>query len=120
MLTAHLVAAVGAPALVSRLGRRAFLLLALVPGAAAAWALSQTASVTAGEGPTSSVIWVPELGLDLSFRLDTLSWLMVVLVGGVGFLVLVYSSAYFSATSTSLGRFAGVFTGFAGAMLGLV
>lgn len=120
MLTAHLVAAVGAPALVSRLGRRAYLLLAFVPGAAAAWALTRTAAVTAGEGPTSKVVWVPELGLDLSFRLDTLSWLMVVLVGGVGFLVLVYSSAYFSATSTSLGRFAGVFVGFAGAMLGLV
>ena len=120
MLTAHLVAAVGAPALVSRLGRRAFLLLALVPGAATAWALAHTVSVTEGEGPTSSVIWVSELGLDLSFRLDTLSWLMVVLVGGVGSLVLVYSTAYFSTTSTSLGRFAGVFTGFAGAMLGLV
>ncbi len=120
LLTAHLVAAVGAPALVSWLGRRAFLLLALVPGAAAAWALSQTVAVTAGEGPTSLVSWVPVLGLELSFRLDTLSWFMVLLVGGIGFLVLVYCSVYFSPTSTSLGRFAGVFTGFAGAMLGLV
>ncbi len=120
LLIAHLVAAVGAPALVSWLGRRAFLVLALVPGSAAAWALAHTASVTAGTGPTSSLRWVSGLGLDLSFRVDSLSWLMILLVGGIGAVVLVYCSVYFSPSSTSLGRFAAVFVGFAGAMLGLV
>lgn len=64
--------------------------------------------------------WIPALGIDLDFRLDTLSWLMVLLVGGVGALVLVYCSAYFSPASGNLGRFAAFLVGFAGAMLGLV
>ena len=120
LLAAHLVMALAAPALVSWLGRRAYLVLALAPASAAAWALSQTTAVMAGRGPVESVEWVPGLSLELAFRLDTLSWLMVLLVGGVGALVLVYSSAYFSATAGGLGRFGGVLVAFAGAMLGLV
>lgn len=120
LLLAHAAAALGAPTLVSWLGRRAFLVLALVPGSAAAWALGQTAAVTSGQGPTMTLSWIPALGIDLAFRLDTLSWLMVLLVGGVGALVLVYCSAYFSPASGNLGRFAAFLVGFAGAMLGLV
>lgn len=120
LLTAHLVAALAAPALVRLLGRRAFLLLALVPLAAVAWALRWTNRVMAGDGPVEIVEWVPHLGMELSFRLDTLAWLMVVLIGGVGALVMVYSSAYFSSHAGGLGRFAGVFVAFAGSMLGLV
>ena len=120
LLVAHLVAALCAPVLVSWLGRRAFLVLALAPAAAATWALTLTGDVMTGNGPVEIVEWVPALGLELAFRLDTLSWLMVLLVGGVGTLVLVYSSAYFSATASGLGRFAAVLMAFAGAMLGLV
>ena len=120
LLVAHLVAALCAPVLVSWLGRRAFLVLALAPASAAVWALSLTADVLAGEGPVEIVDWVPALGMQLAFRLDTLSWLMVLLVGGVGTLVLIYSSAYFSQAAGGLGRFAGVLVAFAGAMLGLV
>ncbi|MGH8926766.1 MAG: Na+/H+ antiporter subunit A, partial [Acidimicrobiia bacterium] len=120
LLTVHMVAALAAPLLVRWLGRRAFLVLALAPGSAAAWALSQSIPVTVGRGPASSVSWIPGLGIDLSFRLDSLSWLMVLLVGGIGALVLVYCSVYFAPRSSGLGRFCGVLTGFAGAMLGLV
>ncbi|MFS0703936.1 Na+/H+ antiporter subunit A [Cellulomonas sp. 179-A 9B4 NHS] len=120
LLTVHLAAALVAPALVSWLGRKAFLLLALVPASAAAWALAQTAAVRDGRGAVEVVEWIPTLGLELAFRLDTLSWLMTVVVGGVGALVLVYCSAYFKSTASGLGRFAGVFTAFAGSMLGLV
>lgn len=120
LLTVHLAAALVAPALVAWLGRKAFLLLALAPASAAAWALAQTAAVRDGRGAVEVVEWIPTLGLDLSFRLDTLSWLMTVVVGGVGALVLVYCSAYFKSTASGLGRFAGVFTAFAGSMLGLV
>ena len=84
------------------------------------WALSHTISVTQGNGPSSTLNWIPGLGIELSFRLDSLSWLMVLVVGGIGALVLVYCSAYFSPASTSSGRFGGVLTAFAGAMLGLV
>ncbi|MDQ8041369.1 multisubunit sodium/proton antiporter, MrpA subunit /multisubunit sodium/proton antiporter, MrpB subunit [Cellulosimicrobium aquatile] len=120
VLLAHLVMALGAPALVSFLGRRAFLVMALAPASAAAYALAWTDRVMSGEHPTQVIEWVPGLGLELAFRMDTLSWLMLLLVGGVGALVLVYCSAYFSPTAQGLRRFGGVLTAFAGAMVGLV
>lgn len=120
LLAVHLAAAVVAPVLVRWIGRKAFWVLALAPASAAVWALTQTAAVQAGDGPVEVVEWIPSLGLELAFRLDTLGWLMTLLVGGVGALVLVYCSAYFSAKATGLGRFSGVLTAFAGAMLGLV
>jgi multicomponent Na+:H+ antiporter subunit A len=120
VLVAHLAMALGAPALVSLLGRRAFLVMALAPASAAVYALSRTQRVMEGEHPTTVHEWVPGLGLELAFRMDTLSWLMLLLVGGVGALVLVYCSAYFSPTAQGLRRFGGVLTAFAGAMVGLV
>ncbi|MEU4159734.1 Na+/H+ antiporter subunit A [Actinoplanes sp. NPDC026670] len=113
LLAAHLVAALLAPALVRFLGPRAFYLLATAPLAVFGWAVVNRA----GEWIHP---WVPGLGLSLAFRVDTLSWLLVLLVGGVGALVLVYCARYFTAGTPGLGRFAAVFTGFAGAMLGLV
>ncbi|GAA4427509.1 Na+/H+ antiporter subunit A [Georgenia halophila] len=120
LLTIHLVAALAAPAIVGRLGRRAFLVLAAVPAAAAVWAATRTPQMLAGDPPSQTVAWVPTLHLELAFRLDALSWLMTLVVGGVGALVLVACAAYFSSTATALGRFAGLFLAFAGAMLGLV
>ena len=120
LLALHLAAALVAPMLVGLLGRRAFWVLALVPASAVAWALAWTEPVRAGRGPHEHVAWIPLLHLDLTFRLDTLSWLMVIVVGGVGALVLVYCGAYFKAGASGLGRFAGVFVAFAGSMLGLV
>ena len=116
----HLTAALCAPVLVGRLGRRAFWVLALAPASAAVWALAHTGQVAAGHGPVEVVEWIPTLGLELAFRLDTLSWLMTLLVGAIGALVLVYCSAYFSVSASGLGRFGGVLVAFAGAMLGLV
>lgn len=120
LLAVHLAAALCAPVLVGRLGRKAFWVLALAPASAAVWALAQTSQVAAGRGPVEVVQWIPTLGIELAFRLDTLSWLMTLLVGAIGALVLVYCSAYFSVSATGLGRFGGVLVAFAGAMLGLV
>lgn len=120
LLAVHLVAALVAPMLVAWIGRKAFWVLALAPASAAVWALSLTREVMDGQGPTQVVQWIPGLGLELSFRLDTLSWLMTLLVGGVGAVVLVYCSAYFKAHASGLGRFSGVLVAFAGVMLGLV
>lgn len=120
LLTLHLVAALVAPGLIGRLGRRGFLVLAAVPASAAVWALTWTSRVQHGQTPVERVQWVPSLGLELTFRLDTLSWFMTLVVAGVGTLVLLYCAAYFSAGAAGLGRFGGVFVGFAGAMLGLV
>ncbi len=120
LLILHALAALLAPALVGTMGRRAFLVLAAVPATAAAWAISHTGAALSDTPPAQVVPWIGGLGLNLSFRLDALSWVMTLIVGGVGSLVLLYSAAYFSARATALGRFAAVFVAFAGAMLGVV
>jgi multicomponent Na+:H+ antiporter subunit A len=122
LIAAHMVAAVAAPALVRALDRRAFGMLALVPAGTFAWALSQTDTVT-GQGGSSideHQTWIDSVGLDLSFRLSALSWLMTLVVAGVGALVLVFCAYYFRPGASGTKRFAGVLTAFAGAMLGLV
>lgn len=115
----HGLAALAAPVVIGRLGRRGFLVLALVPGATATLLVTQVKQVFDG-GISQQIRWVGQLGLHLDFRLDPLSWVMALIVTVVGALVLVYSAAYFSATSKALARFGGVFVAFAGAMFGLV
>ncbi|MDO8147367.1 Na+/H+ antiporter subunit A [Isoptericola sp. b515] len=112
--------AVAAPALVALLGRRAFWVLAVGPAAAAGYALASTRAVLDGDPPVTSIPWVPGLHLTIDLRLDALSWLLLLVVGGVGALVLLYCSAYFSRDAFGTGRFAGTLTAFAGAMMGLV
>lgn len=100
-----------------RLGRRALLLGALGPLSAVLllvrWAFS------GGDVVVESVDWLPAVGLDLTFRLDGFSALMVALVGGVGVLVFAYAGPYFGAKA-GMGRFAGYLVIFAGSMFGLV
>jgi multicomponent Na+:H+ antiporter subunit A len=123
LVALHFIGALAAPVLVRRWGRGAFLPLAAIPGAAAVWALTLAPAVLEGDParlPSQTVPWVPSIGLALDVRLDSLSWLMVLLVGGIGALVLLYCAAYFSSGSAALGRFAGVFVAFAGAMLAVV
>ncbi|GAA3383268.1 Na+/H+ antiporter subunit A [Cryptosporangium minutisporangium] len=120
LLVVHLIAASLAPLLVQRLGLRAFYLLATVPAAAVAWALAHTAGMLDGRAVVEVYPWVRQLQIDLALRMTTLSWLMVLLVGAVGALALVYCVRYFTADEPGLALFAGVFVGFAGAMLGLV
>ncbi|GAA1694748.1 Na+/H+ antiporter subunit A [Glycomyces endophyticus] len=109
-----------APALVRALGPKALYVVALVPAATVAWAVAQTGTVRSGGAVAETVAWVPRLGLELAFRMDAFPWVMVLLVGGVGALVLAYSAHYFSPGEDGLGRFAAVFCAFAGAMFGLV
>jgi multicomponent Na+:H+ antiporter subunit A len=120
LLMTHALAAVVAPALVRAWGRRALYVLALVPAAACGWALTQTSRVRSGRTPVETYPWVPQLDTELALRLTTLPWLMVVLVGGIGAVVLAYSARYFARDDRGLGRFAAVFLAFAGAMTGLV
>ncbi|MFG3713552.1 Na+/H+ antiporter subunit A [Micromonospora sp. NPDC047730] len=120
LLILHLVAALLAPLLVRRWGPRACYALALAPAAAVGWALARTPAVRDGGAVVETYPWIRQLGLDLALRLTTLSWLMTLLVGGVGALVLVYSARYFGPGSVGMARFAAVLVAFAGAMLGLV
>ncbi|PZF99441.1 Na+/H+ antiporter subunit A [Micromonospora deserti] len=120
LLILHLAAAVVAPLLVRRWGPRACYALASAPAAAFGWALARTPAVHDGGAVAETYPWIRQLGFDLALRLTTLSWLMTLLVGGVGALVLVYSARYFGPGSLGLARYAGVLVAFAGAMLGLV
>ncbi|MEV4711876.1 Na+/H+ antiporter subunit A [Micromonospora sp. NPDC049374] len=120
LVAVHALTAVIAPGLVRLWGRNALYLVALAPGATLIWALTHTNGVRDGTPVVETMPWVPQLGLELALRMGTLSWLMVVLVGGVGALVLAYSARYFRTDDPGLGRFAAVFVAFAGAMLGLV
>jgi len=120
LVLAHFVAAAIAPALLRNVGRRAFLVLALVPAAACGWAVAQTGSVAHGTVHSQVVSWVPVLRLDLAFAMGSLQWVMMPLVTGIGALVLVYCAWYFPDDEPGLPSFAGHFLAFAGAMLGLV
>jgi multicomponent Na+:H+ antiporter subunit A len=120
LLALHLVLALAAPWLGARIGRRVFLVVALAPLATAVWAATRATGVVDGADVVSTTAWVPGLDLTLDLRLDPLGLLMVTLVAGVGTLVFLYCAQYFSATEQGVGRFAGVLTAFAGAMLGLV
>lgn len=120
VIAAHVCAVLVAPLLVTRFGRRALALLAFAPFSAFALALAYSPRVLSGTPVEESLVWIRGLDLIVWMRMDTLSWLMTLIVGGVGGLVLVYASRYFSDQSHGLRRFAMVFTAFAAAMLGLV
>ncbi|MGC5017763.1 Na+/H+ antiporter subunit A [Micromonospora sp. DT47] len=120
LLLLHLAAALVAPLLVRWWGPRACYPLALVPAAAVGWALARTPAVRDGGAVVETYGWIGQLDLDVALRMTTLSWLMTLLVGGVGALVLVYCGRYFDRGSIGLARFVAVLVAFAGAMLGLV
>ena len=114
------VAAVMAPIVTRWLGTQVFYVLALVPTFGLAITLVRTPEVAAGGVIGERLAWVPQFGLSLALRLDTLSWVMSLIVLGVGALVLLYCSRYFSPDEPALGRFAGIFVAFSGTMYGLV
>ncbi|MFG3255784.1 Na+/H+ antiporter subunit A [Streptomyces sp. NPDC048172] len=120
LILLHLGAACAAVPLVRWLGTRAFLLLALVPGAAAVWAAAHHDEVADGHTLVSEWHWIPGLGVGVALRCDALALLMVLIAGGVGALVMVYCAGYFRRDEPRVGAFAGTLTAFAGAMLGLV
>ncbi|GMA36714.1 proton-conducting transporter membrane subunit [Demequina litorisediminis] len=112
--------ALATPLLVKVMGRWAFAVLAAMPGAAAVWTALQAPAALGDHPPTVSVEWIPVLGMDLSFRMDALAWVMAMLVLIVGALVLLYCTWYFSDDEPGLGRFAAFLLAFAGVMFGLV
>ena len=120
LLLMHLVAGLIAPLLASWIGRRAFLVLALVPAYACGWLATKAATVADGKVITETVEWIPSLDIDLALRVGSLQWILAMLVTGVGALILFYCGWYFRPTDATVWRFGAVFTLFAGAMLGLV
>lgn len=119
-LVAFAAVAVVTPFAARALGRRVFLVIAIVPTVVFAWLLTLVPAVAAGEVVVERIEWIRFLDIALSFRLDPLSLLLALIVTGIGALVLLYCTWYFRDDEPSLGRFAALLLGFAGVMFGLV
>ena len=133
VLAVHFAVAAVAPFLFRKFHRNSFYALAAVPAGSFVWLLLQRDSVyggasahgTAGSGSAGAAVteiipWIPELRIELAFRMDALAWIMSLLVLGVGALVLVYCARYFKNKDSDLGGFGAQLLAFAGAMFGLV
>jgi len=82
-------------------------------------AASAYPAVAAGGALRYDIAWVPELGLNLTLRLDGFAWMFVMLITGIGFLVTVYTRYYMS-PGDPVPRFYAFFLAFMGSMLGVV
>ena len=122
VLAVHFAVAAVAPFLFRKFGRSSFYALAAVPSGSFVWLLLQHGAVYsgAGTGPAEVLPWIPELKVELAFRMDALAWVMSLLVLGVGALVLVYCARYFKDKDDYLGGFGAQLLAFAGVMFGLV
>ncbi|QRZ61697.1 Na+/H+ antiporter subunit A [Rothia sp. ZJ932] len=120
ILFAFFLCSVVAPALYKKLGIKTFYVLAAIPALALVYVLVHTQRILGGDALVQQLQWVPQLNLELTFRLDVLSYIMSLLVLGVGSLVLFYCASYFEHSKGSVGTFAAYLFGFAGAMFGLI
>jgi len=67
----------------------------------------------------ASIPWLPQHGLELSFRMDGFAWLFALLVASIGALVVFYARYYMS-PEDPVPRFFSFLLAFMGAMLGIV
>jgi len=119
LIALHFGVGLLAPLLLRLLRCRAFFVLALAPLAAFFWTVAQGPAVLAGQVLTEGFTWIPALGIEISFRIGLLQWVLALVVSGVGALVLVYCRWYFGDEDPPT-RTGAVLVAFAGAMLGLV
>ncbi|MFO1137472.1 MAG: monovalent cation/H+ antiporter subunit A [Paracoccus sp. (in: a-proteobacteria)] len=75
--------------------------------------------VTNGGSVVTRLRWIDSVGLNLTFRIDGFSWLFMVLVAGIGFLVILYARYYMS-PEDPVARLYSSLLAFAGAMSGLI
>lgn len=121
LLGAFAIVPIVLPWLVARIGARAFYVAAALTLVAFVHTAMLTPAVLSGDTPFETFDWIPGLGIQLSMRMDTLAWLMALIVTGVGALVMIYCRWYFRGKGEEgLGQFAAVLLAFAGAMYGLV
>lgn len=93
-------------------------LYALILTGLCAFSLAQLGAVS--QAPlTFTLEWVAQLGLTLSFYLDGLALLFVLIVTGIGAVIVLYAGFYFE-DDVKAGRFLAMLLAFTGAMLALV
>ncbi|MBX9472800.1 Na+/H+ antiporter subunit A [Microcella sp.] len=123
VLTVFGLAAMALPFLARVMGTRVFWVAALVSLGAFVHTLLQAPAVLSGDAkqlPFEQVTYIAQLQFTLDVRMDTLSWVLALIITGIGSLVLFYCGSYFRDDEKGLGRFAAVLLAFAGAMYGLV
>jgi multicomponent Na+:H+ antiporter subunit A len=118
LLTIFLLA-FAAPALHRLLRAATGWVLALPVLAVTGWFASLLPGIAGGGLVLESRPWVPELGIDLAFRVDGWNLLFLLLIGGIGALILIYAAGYLHGQRHE-GRFFGLLLLFMGSMLGLV
>ena len=94
-------------------------ILSLVPASIFLWLLGLIPGVFVGDFHNFQLPWLPELGFNLMFRLDGLSFLFALLVTGIGTLILIYAG-YYMRSYQKTNRFFGYLVFFMASMLGLV
>ncbi len=77
------------------------------------------ADIVACQPVTETYSWVPSLGLIISFRLDSLALLFVLIILGIGTFIIIYSGSYLK-NHPELSRFYAFLLIFMASMLGLV
>lgn len=108
------------PLLTERFGRNicAFS-VAILPAWSLIIVLMYAGGIFDGEAIRQTIEWIPAIGLDLSFRLDGLSLLFLLLILGIGLLVILYARYYLS-SKDSMGQFYAYLMLFMSAMVGIV
>jgi multicomponent K+:H+ antiporter subunit A len=108
------------PLLTERFGRNVCTFsVAILPAWSLILVLMHAGDIFDGQALRQSIEWIPAIGLDLSFRLDGLSLLFLLLILGIGLLVILYARYYLSAKD-SMGRFYSYLILFMSAMVGIV
>lgn len=111
--------AVAAPGLHRASPRFARYILPVAPLVLTIYFCTLLPSIVNGEVARSSLRWVPELGVSLSWHVDGLSLLLSILIAGLGTLVISYAGTYLEG-HPDLGRLYGFLFLFMASMLGLV
>jgi len=108
------------PLLTERFGRNVCAFsVAILPAWSLILVIMYAGDIFDGESIRQSIEWIPAMGLDLSFRLDGLSLLFLLLILGIGLLVILYARYYLS-LNDSMGRFYAYLILFMSAMVGIV
>ncbi len=108
-----------APVIDKILKKRTGIGLSIIPLAVFFYLIHLFRSFSDGNTVRSSISWVEELNISISFYTDGLSLLFAFLVVGIGFFVLVYSGTYMKDKKLT-GRYYSYMLLFMGSMLGLV
>lgn len=108
------------PLLTDRFGRNTCAFsAAILPAWALVIVLLNVGAIFDGETLRQTIEWIPSMGLDLSFRLDGLSLLFLLLILGIGLLIILYARYYLS-DKDSMGRFYSYLILFMSSMVGIV